>query len=305
MRDHPPQDARRAAVPCRVQRLAGEAVRVVAPAKINLNLLVGRRRPDGYHPLDSLVVRVALFDRLTLRPREDGDIALNCSGADCGPAEQNLALRAARLVAEQRQGSEGVDVHLAKVIPPGRGLGGGSSDAAACLLGLDALWGLGVGPEELADLAGRLGSDVPLFLGPPAARMTGRGERLQAVRVHPFVAVLFLPPFACATAEVYRQFDTQRSAPPDQIDPSVLSAPPSQWRHLLRNQLAAGAGRACPALGRLYDALASALPVPVHLTGSGSGLFALCDDEAEARSIVAAAPADLRPLGRLVRPCPW
>ena len=211
-------------------------LRVHAPAKINLNLLVAPRGEDGYHPIDSIVTRIALYDEIDLLPRRDAALRLTCPGADCGADEQNLALRAARLLAEGREVG-GVDITLTKRIAAGRGLGGGSSDAAAVLAGLRALWGLNVNDDELSSLGGELGSDVPLFLGPPAARMTGRGEKLQRVAVHSLVAVVISPDFMCATADVYRAFD---DAPPpmgEQIDMRLFAKPPSQWRGLLVNQL--------------------------------------------------------------------
>ena len=125
--------------------LADGGLRVAAPAKINLDLLVGPRRPDGYHDIDSLVAKITLYDELAARLREDGPVGLHCEGLDCGPIEENLALRAARLLAE-RAGRRvgGAEIRLAKAIPPGRGLGGGSSDAAAALVALDELWRLGL-----------------------------------------------------------------------------------------------------------------------------------------------------------------
>jgi 4-diphosphocytidyl-2-C-methyl-D-erythritol kinase len=252
-----------------------------APAKINLDLLVGPLRDDGYHPLDSLVARVSLYDELTLTPRTDGRIILACSGVGCGPIEENLALRAARLIAADRNVS-GVEIALQKVIPPGAGLGGGSSDAAAVLVGCDALWDLGLDRGELARLAGQLGSDVPLFLGPPACRMRGRGEHVEPAKVHPMKVLLIVPPAHCSTAAVYRAFDEHSSGPlADRPVDERYRRPPSQWRDGLVNDLAGAARRVSGALADWWDRLANQLPVRVQLTGSGSGLFCLCDDEAE------------------------
>ncbi|MHC4986504.1 MAG: GHMP family kinase ATP-binding protein, partial [Planctomycetota bacterium] len=114
--------------PCqRIERLDEVSVRCHAPAKLNLNLLVGLRRDDGYHPLDSIVAAVTMYDRIDLRVRDDDEIRLSVEGLDCGPAESNLAMRAAMALATEC-GASGVDIDLLKVIPPGRGLGGGSSD---------------------------------------------------------------------------------------------------------------------------------------------------------------------------------
>jgi 4-diphosphocytidyl-2-C-methyl-D-erythritol kinase len=272
---------------------------LAAPAKINLNLLVGPRRGDGYHQVDSFAARVTFYDEVVLVPHRDGQIALRCTGADCGPREKNLAFRAASLLAEGR-GSPGVAIELTKRIPPGRGLGGGSSDAAAVLVGLNELWGLGLALSHLAELTCRLGSDVPFFLGPPAAHLTGRGEIVQPLEVHPFLAVLHLPSFPCPTAEVYQAYDRLPNQPRKQLDPSVLADPPSQWRGRMVNQLLLAARGMAGELADAYDRLSRALSVPVGMTGSGSGMFALCDDLAEARAVLATVPQDLRDACRIV-----
>jgi len=276
----------------RMARSGRRGLTVLAPAKINLNLLVGPRRPDGYHPVDSLVAKLSLYDRIDLRARDDGQLRLSCHGADCGPDEQNLALRAAGLAAGGRD-VPGADIVLAKRIPPGRGLGGGSSDAAAVLIGLNELWQLGLGTEPLACLAGQLGSDVPMFLGPPTARATGRGERVEALTVGEFVAVLLLPNFACGTAAAYRAFDESPREMLPQLPAELLAGPPSSWRGRLVNQLAGAAQAARPELAHLRDKLAEKVSLPVCLTGSGSALFVLCDDRPEAAVVLAQVPTDL------------
>ena len=288
----------------RMRRLGNGTLQLAAPAKINLNLLVGPRRPDGYHPVDSLVAKVTLHDRLLLTPRDDGRITLRCTGTDCGPDADNLALRAAHLLAEGRP-APGASIELAKHIPPAAGLGGGSSDAAAVLAGLNELWNLHLPADALALLAANLGSDVPLFLGPPASRITGRGEKIAAVPLHPFWAVLVLSDFPCPTAEVYRAFDQLPYQDQRQLDPSILANPPSRWRARLSNQLLEAACQVCPPLRATHQRLCEALPVPVALTGSGSAMFALCDNLMEAQKVHAAVPPDLRTACRIVVGNDW
>lgn len=277
---------------------------VNAPAKINLNLLVGARGDDGYHSLDSLAAKVTLYDRIELRPRDDGAVRLECTGFDCGPKEDNLALRAGRLLAGGADAG-GADIMLAKSIPPGRGLGGGSSDAAAVLAGLNEIWRLGLATAQLGELAAQLGSDVPLLLGPPAARMTGRGQHVQPVEVHDFVAVLCLPDFACSTAEVYRAFDRSRPAMGRQLPLEAPAQPPSQWRGLLVNQLTDAAWSTCGEVEGIMARLREACDLPVCMTGSGSATFILCDDGAEAAAALAAMPDDIRRQCVAVRNNPW
>jgi 4-diphosphocytidyl-2-C-methyl-D-erythritol kinase len=337
----------------RVERLPGGVIRLAAPAKINLDLLVGPRRSDGYHPLDSLVAKVTLYDEITLTPRADGQITLTCRDADCGPAEMNLAYRAAKLLAldaglgnrgmgvspvdsagtndqhgqvlgtpdgdaratRNARAADGVDIALVKHIPPGKGLGGGSADAAAVLAGLDQLWRLATPAGRLAQLAATLGSDVPLFLGPPAARMTGRGEKLQPLAVHGFAAVLHMPDFACATADVYRALDSlpdpptgaPRAARPMATREAIDLAAnlPSAWRSRLTNDLTAAAEIVNPQLRGTLDRLRDCTGQPVHMTGSGSAMFILCDEVAEAQAVARRLPPDLPGQTVIVLPSPW
>jgi len=255
--------------------------------------------------VDSLIARITLYDLLELHRREDGEIRFSCEGADCGPVEGNLALRAARLLAEGRD-IAGEDIYLRKNIPPGKGLGGGSSDAAAVLVGLNALWSIGLRLEELDMLARDLGSDVPLFLGSPACRVTGRGQDVEPIRIYPFVAVLLLPGCSCPTSKVYDAYDLCREEMKQQLDPGVLGGQqPSRWRGLMRNQLAIAAGRVCPELPRIWSQWQSSIDLPVCMSGSGSALFVLCDDLEEAWSVLRNTPQELRVNCKLVRQNPW
>ncbi len=291
--------------------LGGGGMLCRAPAKLNLRLRVHGRREDGYHEIDSIAAKVTLYDELRFRPREDGRIRLECSGLDCGRLEDNLVYRAARMLAPMAGGA-GMDVRLEKHIPAGTGLGGGSSDAAATLLVLNRIWRLRLSEEQLVDLGARIGSDVPLFLDGPAARIRGRGEQVEPMEVHPFLAVLCLPDLSCDTAKVYavhdEMFGVEPPAPPRQRPaalPARLDGPPSSWTNALFNDLQAAAMRFCPGLEEISAWLAASTRLPVHLTGSGSALFVLADDEPAARRALAAVPADLRGLCRLVGSNPW
>lgn len=154
---------------------------VLAPAKINLHLEVLGLRSDGYHELAMLMQSIDLTDQLHLQDRSDGAITLRCNRADLSAGSDNLIVQAAeRLRVHGGQAHRGVDITLEKRIPIGAGLAGGSSDAAATLVGLDALWGLHTPPAELAALAEELGSDVPFCLEGGSQLCFGRGERLEA-----------------------------------------------------------------------------------------------------------------------------
>ncbi len=288
----------------RMCRHADGRLTVAAPAKINLNLLVGPAGEDGYHPLDSLVARISLHDTLELRLRDDGEITLACDGFDCGASADNLVMRAAKLLADGRGG--GVDITLSKAIPAGAGLGGGSSDAAAALLGLAELWQLELADAQLHELACQLGSDVPMFLAGPASRMTGRGELLEAITVHPFHLAMFLPSFGCPTPAVYGAYDSSPSAIGEQLDVAALAArPPSAWRDGLANDLSSPAMTVAPQLADLSAKLNACCPSPVYVTGSGSAMFSLCDTAAEAAAMRAGLPAELQAICTLAASNPW
>jgi len=287
-----------------MQTLQNGGLRLVAPAKINLNLLVAPRREDGYHPIDSCVARVTLYDDIVLRPLRQPQIRLRCTGADCGPQEQNLAYRAAEQLTG-RAGKGGVAIELHKVVPPQSGLGGGSSDAATVLEGLNRLWGLGLAREELMAAGAALGSDVPLFFGPPSARMTGRGERVEPLEIHPFWAILCLPGISCSTAEVYRGADAIGPRISPQLAPDVLAKAPSVWRSRLENQLAPTAERLCPELRSLRNRLTRQTGLPASMTGSGSAMFLLCNSRQEALSAAERLDEDLQRLCLIVQSNPW
>ncbi len=298
----------------RNERTADGALLWRAPAKINLTLRVLGRRDDGYHELDSVVAKVTLYDELLFRPRRDGKINLVCCGLDCGAVQENLILRAAELLPENRPG---VDIELTKRIPAGAGLGGGSSDAAATLLALNQLWELHLSAEQLADLAGRLGSDVPLFLAGPTVRIRGRGELVEPVRVHPFGAILYLPDPHCPTADVYAAYKANSDQPFDSahgpepvegqsaVSRQQLDEPVSEWRGELFNDLQAAAMRVCPPLAEIFYRLAEATGLSVHLTGSGSAMFIICDDANEAESVIVNLPDEMKNHCRAVSLNSW
>ena len=288
------------------QSLGPRALRVRAPAKINLNLLVGPLGQDGYHPLDSLVAKIAFYDTIDLHLSDDDKIDLRCEGIDCGPADDNLALRAARLLAEQASRPLGARIVLSKRIPPGAGLGGGSSDAAAVLIGLDRLWELNLPDAALARLAAQLGSDVPLFLAPRASRMTGRGEHLSPISLPAFHLVLYLPQVHSSTREVYARFDRQEPMAWRRVDPADLALlPPSAWAQHLDNHLTQPALAASPPLQAAWDHFRAAIGRPVCMTGSGCGMFALCDDAIQAGQLLNRLPEPIARRCILARSNAW
>jgi 4-diphosphocytidyl-2-C-methyl-D-erythritol kinase len=278
---------------------------VLAPAKLNLELLVGPVRDDGYHPLDSVVAKIAFYDELTLLPASTST-TLTCHGLPCGSNEDNLALRAARLMQTLPEAAgKDVAISLTKHIPPGMGLGGGSSDAAAVLVGLNALWELGLAEDALVTLGAQLGSDVPLFLGNACSRMTGRGEVLEPVSISPFAALLVMPPVHCSTGEVYGAFDESPSVLGDPRSVSDWARPVDVWGDTLVNDLAGPACRVQPELAEYRSRMEDVIGKRVHVTGSGAGLFVLCEMVDEADAIRAGLPGELADIAITTVVNPW
>jgi 4-diphosphocytidyl-2-C-methyl-D-erythritol kinase len=260
-------------------------VTLLAPAKLNLRLLVGPRRADGYHPLRSLMVALdGLADTVTVRPAAERRV--RCRGIE-GP--QNLAWRALDVLEAHAGRSLPTEVAIDKRIPAQAGLGGGSSDAAATLVGADRVHGLGLGLAGLERLAAEVGSDVPFFVRGGAQWAEGRGERLRPVRVPRFAAVLVMPAAGLSTAVVYAAFD--RLAPPapdDAAEPPADFAGLARW---VRNDLWPAALGLAPALGAPARALSAAGARAVLLCGSGSSLAGLFPTREVAEAAAARLPA--------------
>src|SRR5262245_55316153 len=153
----------------------------LAPAKINLSLRVLRRRDDGFHDIDSLLVPISVFDQLDVDLRDDGGLHFTCDDPTVPADDTNLVVRAARLFCTEVGLEPHLRIHLEKHIPHGAGLGGGSSDAAQTLLALNQLFRTELPLETLVSLAADLGSDVPFFIHGAAVRATGRGEQITPV----------------------------------------------------------------------------------------------------------------------------
>ncbi|MGA2500324.1 MAG: 4-(cytidine 5'-diphospho)-2-C-methyl-D-erythritol kinase [Tepidisphaeraceae bacterium] len=265
-----------------------------APAKINLHLRVGNLRSDGFHPLLSWMVTVGLFDRLSIEQSDVPGIRLTCDDAGIPTDANNLVVKTAVALAdwlaarEPGMAKRGINVRLKKTIPAGAGLGGGSSDGAMTLQALNAMWRLGLSDGELAEFAGRFGSDLSFFFFQPSAVCRGRGEIVRPLpRPRACWAALLLPHLHMPTPAVYRRFDElglgspiNLSPEPDLDDWALLEA--SDLLCLLRNDLEPAAFSIAPALGELRQAAECRLTRPVRMSGSGSSLFTLYDEAAAA-----------------------
>ena len=255
-------------------------VAVACHAKVNLFLRVLAREEDGFHSLETLFCLLDLADRLVVERREQPGVTIEVSGGDVGPAADNLAVRAARLVLEATGHRFGVHLELAKRIPVRAGLGGGSSDGAAALLGVNRVAGDAVPRHELLQFAARLGSDLPFLLsGAPLALGWGRGERLMRLAPLPEAPVLLLtPPVAVITADAYRWVDEARHGLGRRGAVALEAGALATWGDIARmagNDFESPVFARHPELREAFEALVTTRPTVCRMTGSGSTLFAV------------------------------
>lgn len=271
------------------------SVRVFAPAKINLTLRVGQPRADGLHPLQSLVMFADVGD--WVEAKEGADLRLEVIDGPFAAqlvADDNLVLRAGQALKQATGCTRGAALRLTKNLPVASGLGGGSSDAAAALKALNALWRAGVNEADLAALAMTLGADVPVCLAARSAWMTGVGEHIAAMHTPEVHAVLVNPSRPLATGAVFAAFDAIGLGAPLDGGPPVHA----RVEDIIAAALAAGndlwapALSIMPALAEVSEALlATTRARAVGLSGSGATMFALYDAGGDA---VAAAEAITR-----------
>jgi 4-diphosphocytidyl-2-C-methyl-D-erythritol kinase len=267
-----------------------------APAKVNLDLRVTRRRPDGYHELDSVVTFAACADRLTFAPARE--LSLELSGpfavALAGQSD-NLVLRAARRLADRAGCPPHVRIALDKRIPVAAGLGGGAADAAATLRGLSRLWRLERSVPDMLQLAVELGADVPVCLLSRGARMRGIGDRIEPVELPALDLVLANPNRAVQTAQVFAALGP--IGPASEPDPPLPTgrADVLAWLRARGNDLEAPARLRAPVIGEVLEALCAQPGCRLaRMSGSGATCFAVFDDAPAAaraaRSISRAHP---------------
>jgi 4-diphosphocytidyl-2-C-methyl-D-erythritol kinase len=257
-----------------------------APAKLNLFLHVTGRRDDGYHTLQTVFQLIALADWLDFERREDGQIVRE--GDLLGPADDDLVVRAARALQAGTGVRWGATLRVAKKIPAGSGLGGGSSDAATALIALNRLWDLGLSRTELSAYALPLGADVPFFLHGNNAFAEGVGERLQTLQTPAAWYAIIWPQVHVSTKEIFADPGLTRNTKPTKM--SDFSAAAGRFPHALfgANDLEAVARRRFPdidqALGLLKRHGAA------RMTGSGSAVFVPATSEAKAFEALAECP---------------
>jgi 4-diphosphocytidyl-2-C-methyl-D-erythritol kinase len=243
---------------------------MLCPAKVNLYLRVVGRRPDGYHDLVTVMQPLALADELSVSLTGQG-ISLECDHPGLPPGEGNLVWRAAREFQKETGRTPGVRLTLKKRIPVAGGLGGGSSDAAGTLLALNELAGNPLEPPRLHFLAGRLGADVPFFLGRAPAVGRGTGTELTPVTLLPYWYLLLNPGMPLATRWVYENLDLASLPGP----PAMETWDPEHPEEWVRNDLGTVALRRFPELAQLLEGLKAWGAWTRGISGSGPTLFGL------------------------------
>ncbi len=257
-------------------------------AKLNLHLQVVGRRADGYHELRTLFQTVDLADQLEIERTGRPGVDLAIAAGEAPTGDDNLARRAARAFLEQwGSRTDGVRVALHKRIPPGGGLGGGSANAATVLRAMATIWGVRPTHRELWELARGLGADVPFFLSGGYAAAFGRGDEIVPLPdAEPdWTAWLAIPSFGVATPDAFAALGGIPGTTPDEHFLRALRRGPEEvpWRRIGRNDLEAPVFRLRPELEGIYTSLVRARARVVRMSGSGSTIFALFDDDDTAR----------------------
>ena len=267
-----------------------------APAKVNLALHVTGRRADGYHLLDTLAVFTGFGDVLTLHLAEQDSFSITgamASGLD--PDQSNLVTKARDLLRSHVRFGP-VAIRLEKNLPVSSGIGGGSSDAAAALRGLNALFGLGIPTGELAALALPLGADLPMCLHARPLRATGIGEEISLLPVLPGLPmVLANPGVGVSTPAVFKALLSRENPEMDALPALASAEDAAHFVARQRNDLQEAAAALCPAIGQTLAALQTTRPLLARMSGSGATCFGIyatqADADAAARHLASVHPA--------------
>ena len=253
-----------------------------APGKLNLFLHINSQREDGYHELQTIFQLLDYGDELTFIPRDDKLICVNAKIPGLS-SQNNLVTRAAKLMQQQDSQRRGVDITLTKKLPIGGGLGGGSSDAATTLHGLNLLWDLNLSMQHLLHLGLQLGADVPVFVEGHSCWAEGIGDILTPMELPKTWFLVIAPPVAVSTQEVFFDKKLTRNTPKQKISTSLIET---------------GINDCQSVVARRHPAVADALNwlnqySPAQMTGSGACLFARFESKQAAQNVLAELPKDL------------
>ncbi len=256
----------------------------LAPAKLNLFLHVTGKRSDGYHTLQTAFVFLDYYDKLTFSITADGKISrADENTKDTTLPTDDLCVQAARLLQSVCKVKKGVEIGLSKRIPMGAGLGGGSSDAATCLIALNELWSCKLNRQELAQLGLQLGADVPVFIFGHAAWAEGVGEQLTAINPEKKWICVIIPQIHVSTGQVFSDSALTHTPPITKIRGSFSPG--------LRNDLEAVTSALYPQVKEAIDWLANF--GEARMSGSGASVFLACDSQQQALAVLSKRPTHL------------
>lgn len=269
-------------------------LKLLCPAKINIFLKVISKRPDGYHDIYSLMQPVSLYDELTIEVSEGEGIELRCPGTGLPEDSRNLGWRAAELFLNETGLKRKVSLEIKKNIPVGAGLGGGSSDAAGVLMGLDSMLEARLGEGRLRDLAARLGSDCPFFILRSSALASGRGEVLEKTVLPGYFYILINPGFQVSTAWAYNNFALTKGK-----EDNILTYSNGVFREIsripevLKNDLEAVTAEKHPEIAVLKRDLIEAGARGALMSGSGPTVFGVFPERSQAEAALKRLKAKL------------
>jgi len=262
---------------------------VLAPAKINLSLLIAGKRPDGFHEIETVMAKVDFFDEILIQQGQKVGIELICKGPHWAPqGKGNLVYKACEMLLNSCGSQANIKITLTKNIPAGSGLGSASSDAAATLIGLNQFLQLALDKDKLSKTAARLGSDVAFFLDGPLAFCTGKGEKIRKLDENfNFLALLILPDITVSTKKVYANYKTNYPLY-EKLKPRINSYIQKNRIDLVSGMCANMLETSCfslyKGLAELKAKIESAGLGPCCLSGSGSAMFCIIDNRDEKRA---------------------
>ena len=258
---------------------------LLSPAKVNLSLTVLGKRPDGFHDIHSIMQPLTLSDEIHLAITDGDAVTVTCEHPRVPTDGRNLAHRAATLFQRETGRRCGIAIDIRKRIPVAAGLGGGSSNAATVLMGLDRLLGTACGEEKLRAMGARLGSDVPFFILQSSAIARGRGELLEKITLPPYWYTLYNPPFAVSAAWAYENLNlTKRDSDIKLPNSEDVRGIADRMGDFMHNDLEKAVLEAYPELRKIKDLFHGAGARGELMSGSGPTLFGLFFDEKSARS---------------------
>ncbi len=260
-------------------------VKVISPAKVNLYLNVLAKRRDGYHEIETIIQTIGLCDEVTLREREKG-IEVSCQKEEVPEGKGNLAYRAAQLILQETKLSKGVEIEIEKNIPPAAGLGGGSSNAGATLVGLNKLWNLNLPKRTLIKLAKRLGMDVPFFIQGGRAIGRGKGDELTPLKGwSPFWLILVIPEFNVSTKWAYQSLKLGLTKRESQIKIALKHLERGDLSLVLYNKFEEVIEKKYPWLKMIKEKLKSLGMTSASMSGSGGAVFGIARSRQKAEKI--------------------